>query len=155
MGQYGRSPREISVAQAPDGPSYLEIRWEAEKWMLLRLTTYGTQLSFRPGETVIREGEPGDALFLILAGTAEVLRGGDAGGPRAVALLGPFRSFGEVSVLVDRPRTATVAAATPLRCVRLTRRQLMAVEERDPGLALRLYRLMAQSLARSLLAWPR
>jgi NTE family protein len=132
--------------------SYLEIRWEVEKWMLLRLTNFGTQLSFGPGETVVAEGEPGDGLYLILAGAADVLQRGDGDAPRPVASLGPFRSFGEVSILMDQPRSATVVAAGPLRCVKLDRRQLALVEERDPGLAIRLYRLVAQSLARSLTA---
>jgi CRP-like cAMP-binding protein len=140
------------MALPGERPSYLEIRWEVEKWMLLRLTNFGTQLSFGSGESVVTEGQPGDGLFLILAGTAEVLQSGDGDAPRRVATLGPFRSFGEISILMDQPRSATVVAAAPLRCVKLDRRQLALVEERDPGLAIRLYRLVAQSLARSLTA---
>jgi CRP-like cAMP-binding protein len=143
------------MALPGERPSYLEIRWEVEKWMLLRLTTFGTQLSFGPGESIVTEGEPGDGLFLILAGTAEVLRGGDGEAPQRIAMLGPFRSFGEISILMDQPRSATVVAAGPLRCVKLDRRQLALVEEQDPGLAIRLYRLVAQSLARSLTATSR
>jgi hypothetical protein len=47
-----------------------------------------------------------------------------------------------------------VVASTPLRCVKLTRTQLGLVEEKEPKLAVRLYRLVAESLARSLLALP-
>jgi CRP-like cAMP-binding protein len=139
------------MAGAPEHPSYLEIRWDVEKWMLLRLTNFGTQLSFGPGEAIVREGEPGDGLFLILSGTAQVLRAGRSGEPKPIGTLGPFRSFGEISILVDLPRTATVVATAPLRCVKLTRSQLALVEDREPTLALRLYRLVAESLARSLL----
>jgi putative ABC transport system ATP-binding protein len=133
-----------------DHPSYLEIRWDVEKWMLLRLTQFGTQLSFGPGDPIVTEGEPGDGLYLILSGSAQVLQSrGD--GTRHLGTLGAFRSFGEISVLVDQPRSATVVATTALRCVKLDRAQLALVEERDPPLALRLYRLVAESLARSLL----
>jgi CRP-like cAMP-binding protein len=140
------------MALSGERPSYLEIRWQVEKWMLLRLTNFGTQLSFGSGETIVTEGEPGDGLFLILAGTAQVLQRADSGAPKLIATLGAFRSFGEISILVDQPRSATVVAAGPLRCVKLTRRQLALVEERDPALAIQLYRLVAQSLARSLSA---
>ena len=121
--------------------------------MLLGLTNFGTQLSFGPGDAIVMEGEAGDGLYLILSGSAQVLRArGD--GPWPIGLLGPFRSFGEISIVVDQPRTATVVAATPLRCVKLTRHQLALVEDKEPKLAVRLYRLMAESLARSLLPSP-
>ncbi len=140
------------MAEPRDHPSYLEIRWDVEKWMLLRLINFGTQLSFGPGDEIVREGDPGDGLYLILSGGAQVLRGrGD--GAKPLGMLGPFRSFGEISVLVDQPRSATVVATTPLRCVKLTRSQLALLEEKEPALTVRLYRLVAESLARSLLTW--
>ncbi|HEV8307676.1 MAG TPA: cyclic nucleotide-binding domain-containing protein [Methylomirabilota bacterium] len=145
------------MAVPRDHPSYLEIRWDVEKWMLLRLTNFGTQLAFNPGEAIVKEGEPADGLYLILSGAAQVQRGGDAGsGQKGTVLstLGPFRSFGEISLLVEQPRTASVVATTPLRCVKLTRNQLALVEDKEPKLAVRLYRLVAESLARSLIAAP-
>jgi CRP-like cAMP-binding protein len=142
------------MAATRDHSGYLEIRWDVEKWMLLRLTNFGTQLSYGPGDVIVREGEPGDGLYLVLSGSAQVLRGGPGDGSRSVGTLGPFRSFGEVSILVEQPRAATVVASTPLRCVKLTRGQLAQLEEREPKLAVRLYRLVAESLARSLLALP-
>jgi CRP-like cAMP-binding protein len=142
------------MAGPREHPSYLEIRWDVEKWMLLRLTNFGTQLSFGAGETIVKEGEPGDGLYLILSGSAQVFRAGRGDTPKALGTLGPFRSFGEISILVDLPRTATVVASTPLRCVKLTRTQLGLVEEKEAKLAVRLYRLVAESLARSLLAVP-
>ncbi len=142
------------MAAPLDQPSYLEIRWDVEKWMLLRLTNFGTQLSFGPGDTIVKEGDPGDGLYLILSGSAQVIRGSRADNLKPLGTLGPFRSFGEVSLLVDQPRAASVVATTPLRCVKLTRSQLALVEEKEPKLAVRLYRLVAESLARSLLSVP-
>jgi CRP-like cAMP-binding protein len=139
------------MAEPRDHPSYLEIRWDVEKWMLLRLTNFGTQLSYGPGDTIIRAGEPGDGLYLILSGAVKVVRDAAGEGPKTVNTLGPFRSFGEISLLVDQPRMASVIATGALRCVKLTRGQLAQVEEKEPKLALRLYRLVAESLARTLL----
>lgn len=149
----GRPPAEGEGGMATPGdhPSYLEIRWDVEKWMLLRLTHFGSQLSFGPGDAIIQEGEPGDGLYLILSGSAQVLRTAGGDEPRPLATLGPFRSFGEISLLMDQPRSASVVASTPLRCVKLSRTQLALVEEKEPTLALRLYRLVAESLARSLI----
>jgi len=140
------------MAAPQNHPSYLEIRWDVEKWMLLRLTNFGTQLSFGPGDPIVREGEPGDGLYLILSGSAQVTRGSHGAGEKPLGSLGPFRSFGEISLLVDQPRTATVVASTALRCVKLTRAQLALVEDKEPKLAIRLYRLVAESLARILLS---
>jgi Cyclic nucleotide-binding domain len=69
-----RSIGGMGVATPGDQPSYLEIRWDVEKWMLLRLTNFGSQLSFGPGDPIIQEGEAGDGLYLILSGSAQVLR---------------------------------------------------------------------------------
>jgi len=138
------------MATQREHPSYLEIRWDVEKWMLLRLTNFGTQLSFGPGDTIVKEGDPGDGLYLILSGSAHVLRGNPGDNPKPLSTLGPFRSFGEVSLLVDQPRMASVVATTPLRCVKLTRSQLALLEDKEPKLAVRLYRLVAESLARAL-----
>src|SRR5437867_6018785 len=109
------------MAAPREHPSYLEIRWDVEKWMLLRLTNFGTQLSFGPGDTIVKEGDPGDGLYLILSGSAQVLRSSTGDLAKPVSTLGPFRSFGEVSLLVEQPRMASVVANTPLRCVKLTR----------------------------------
>ena len=61
---------------------------------------------------IAREGDAGEAFFVILEGEARVVRRG-----KVVAKLLPGDFFGEISLLDGGPRTATVAAATPLRCL--------------------------------------
>jgi len=58
-----------------------------------------------PGQRIVAEGEPGDELYLLVHGRVAVTRGG-----HRLATLGPGESFGEISVLDDGPRTATVVA---------------------------------------------
>jgi CRP-like cAMP-binding protein len=89
-------------------------------------------LEVAPGEVIVRQGAPADKFFIIVAGAVEVERE-DGGEPRVVATLGPGQFFGEVAILRDSPRTATVRATAPTT--------LLAME-RDAFRA-----LVAQSLA--------
>jgi hypothetical protein len=64
------------------------------------------------GETVVQEGEPGDAFYVIDTGTVDVsLRGAP------VSTRGPGEFFGEIALIRDTPRTATVRTAEPVRLV--------------------------------------
>jgi ATP-binding cassette subfamily B protein len=73
---------------------------------------------FADGEDIVRTGEPGDAMFLIIAGEAEVLSP-NGGAPLAVLQTGDY--FGEVALLYDSPRTATVRARGDLTLYTLDR----------------------------------
>jgi putative ABC transport system ATP-binding protein len=69
--------------------------------------------AFPPGSVILREGEPVDEnskFYLIRRGTVEVFRQRREGGEEKVAELGPGQCFGEVALLMDRPRNATVRA---------------------------------------------
>ncbi|MGH2383221.1 MAG: MFS transporter [Candidatus Limnocylindria bacterium] len=71
---------------------------------------------FSPGESIVREGEAGDDYFLIASGVAEVLQGG-----RRIAILRDGDGFGEIALLRDLPRTATVTVLEAVEGYRLAR----------------------------------
>jgi CRP-like cAMP-binding protein/Zn-dependent protease len=83
---------------------------------LTELIDRGSWINIAPGETVIEQGDVGDAFYAIRSGQVEVERDGEV-----VGALGAGKFFGEVALLLDVPRTATVRARTPVRAYRLDR----------------------------------
>jgi CRP/FNR family transcriptional regulator, cyclic AMP receptor protein len=99
------------------------------------------ELTVEPGANLVEEGAVGDDFYLVGTGEAEVTRGG-----RVVAMLGPGQYFGELSLLDDAPRNATVTATTPMSLIRLRRREFSAVLDSWPGVAHKLLQQMARRL---------
>jgi NTE family protein len=88
-----------------------------------------TRRALRAGDVLFRRGDPGDSVYLVETGRLEV-RGRSAGADAVVAELGRGDLVGEMSVLSDLPRTATVIACRDSRLLRLDRHdfaELMAV----------------------------
>jgi CRP/FNR family transcriptional regulator, cyclic AMP receptor protein len=105
---------------------------------LAKVTSVG---SYEPGAAVVAEGLGGSMFFVILEGKAEVVQDG-----RTVSHLTPGRFFGEISVLDQGPRTASVIAETPLRCLRLDGGAFTKVMEKEPLLAMPILRVLASRM---------
>lgn len=81
-----------------------------------RLIESGYVLAFEPGDTIIRQGDEGSAMYLVLQGKVRVETAGVHGAVQ-LAELGRGACLGEVSVLTGSVRTATVVAITPVQVV--------------------------------------
>jgi CRP/FNR family cyclic AMP-dependent transcriptional regulator len=71
--------------------------------------------SYAPGEILFHEGDIGRALFILESGRVEISRKTPEGGTMELAILNPGDYFGEMSLLDERPRSATAAAMDPVR----------------------------------------
>ena len=78
-------------------------------------------LRLEPGAIVVREGDTGDRFYLVVEGTLEVTSGGET-----LSTLEPGDSFGEIALMRDLPRTATVTAVTPVVVYGLDREDFLA-----------------------------
>ena len=86
-------------------------------------------VEFAAGETIVREGEDGDAFYLVKEGRAKVLaRGAEKG------MLGPRSYFGEISVIDGGPRTATVIADSKVSALKLTSQALRRTLHKYPSM---------------------
>lgn len=108
--------------------SRVSILESLEEWERLTVADALEPVSFTDQETIVRQGEPGNDFYIIVEGTAVVLQqrnrsanGEPEGEAVEVGRLGPSDYFGEIALLLDRPRAATVRAAGSLKCVKLDR----------------------------------
>ena len=94
------------------------------------LTTVAQQMEeidIPEGKQLVREGDFGHEFFLIVDGTAEVVRGG-----ARIAERGPGEFFGEMALLDEERRTATVTAKSPMRVLVMTRQNFRALDSTAP-----------------------
>ena len=89
---------------------------EASKLKLLAFTSQ--RLTYKPGDVLFRQGDPGDAAFVIIGGEADVMVD-TPGGQLKVAHLKQNDFVGEIAILCDVPRTATVIASTEVTTLRI------------------------------------
>ncbi len=97
---------------------------------------------FAAGTTIVREGDTGGlGFYLILSGQVEVRKGG-----KSLAKWNTGDFFGEMSLLLDTPRTADVVALEKTRCVMITRWDLRALISTHPDMALKMQAELARRL---------
>ena len=92
--------------------------------------------SFAAGETIIRQGDQGDAFYLIQTGAVQVVVDGGAGNSEIIAILGPRDWVGEMALFSGEPRSATIVAVKDSTLWRLSRQEWDDLIEKHPSLLL-------------------
>ncbi|TML72723.1 MAG: cyclic nucleotide-binding domain-containing protein [Actinobacteria bacterium] len=111
-----------------------------ERRDLERIAGSMKQRTFRAGDRVTSEGQGGVGFFVIEDGSAKVTIGG-----AERRTLGPGDYFGEVALLTDSPRTATITAETDLRCYGMTSWDFKPLVESHSSIAWHLLQAMAKN----------
>ena len=96
---------------------------------LLELAKVTEDMEVEEGKVLTREGQSGSEFFVIIDGEVSVTKDG-----QQIRTLGPGDFFGEIALLEDTPRTATVVAKTPLRFFVLTRQSFRSMLAHQPEL---------------------
>jgi len=140
--------REIMVEAADQAlvRSFVKVTRPFERLTPERLQYFGERmsvLSFEAGALVFRQGDPGDACYLVRSGVVEVLRDEPAG-PRVVARLEAGDIVGESALLTSTPRDASLRAAAPLELLALRRHDLLEVLDQDKRVANHMVELLRQ-----------
>ena len=99
---------------------------------LRELAKSADELDIREGTVLTREGRPGREFFVLVDGTARVTKAG-----KKVADLGAGDWFGEIALITNSPRTATVTATSPGDILVITDRRFRSVVETMPSIALK------------------
>jgi CRP/FNR family cyclic AMP-dependent transcriptional regulator len=102
---------------------------QCSKAELQEIAAIADEIDIAEGKELTREGAPGREFFVIIEGTASVAQDGDQ-----INELGPGDFFGEVALVKDTPRTATVTATSPVRTLVVTRQNFKRLIERQPDI---------------------
>ena len=115
----------------------------------LKLLAYTSDVvTYRAGQVLFRRGDHGDAAYVIIQGDAEVSIPTDTG-EVPVAHLRDGDFLGEIAILCDTPRTATVTASTDLKTLRIRKERFFELLRQFPEMAIELTRLLADRLTRT------
>jgi CRP-like cAMP-binding protein len=116
---------------------------ECSKTELREIARTADELDIREGTVLTREGKSGREFFVLVEGTARVTKKG-----KKIGDLAPGDWFGEIALLTDSPRTATVTATSAVDVLVITDRRFRSLVETMPSIALKVLSSVGDRLAR-------
>ena len=112
----------------------------------LKLLAFMSQrVAYDAGKMLFRQGDSADAAYLVIEGEADVLVETPTG-PVAIATVGPNKIVGEMAILCDMPRSATVRAKTRLVALRIAKEPFLRLVREFPKMAISIMRELAHRL---------
>jgi CRP/FNR family transcriptional regulator, cyclic AMP receptor protein len=100
---------------------------ECSRKDLNEIAAIADEIDLREGKVLTKEGGPGREFFVLIEGAADVKKGN-----RRINQMGAGDFFGEISLITQRPRTATVTATSPVRALVITDRSFRTLLEHQP-----------------------
>ena len=113
------------------------------------ISSFTFRKAFGPGELIIEEGETGNGLYIIISGNVEILKGL---GTDKTVVMGQRASgevFGEMALLGEWPRTATVRSMDQVECLGIDRWVFLTLLDRQPQIGINMLQILAQRLRES------
>jgi CRP-like cAMP-binding protein len=111
----------------------------------LKLMCFASErITYKSGQSLFEQGDIGDAAFIIIEGTADVIVNREA--PMVVAQVGKDDIVGEIAILVDIPRTATVTPTSELTALKITKDLFFRMITDFPEMGVEIMRVLAQRL---------
>ena len=110
------------------------------------VSSFTFQKSFGPGELIVEEGRTGNGMYAIISGSVEAVKSLGTDQERTVNRLGAGEVFGEMALLGEWPRTASVRAVDEVECLGIDRWVFLTQLERHPQVGIRLLQVLAQKL---------
>jgi CRP/FNR family cyclic AMP-dependent transcriptional regulator len=121
-------------------------RIEPRRLKLLAFTS--ERMVFQDGSPLMRQGDPGDSAYIVLAGEADVFVS-TPNGELKVATLGANEIIGEIAILIDVPRTATVRASGQLTTLRISKDHFFRLMTEVPEMGIEVMKELARRLERT------
>ncbi len=125
-------------------PLFLGLRQEELAALAARLRTR----RYRRGEVIFRQGDPGDALHIVLAGRVKISSSSDAGGEAILATLRPGEFFGSLALLDGAARSASATAADETETLILPRDRFLQLLQDEPAIRDHVFAELARELRR-------
>ncbi len=117
---------------------------EPSRLKLLAFTS--ERVTYEPGQELCRQGDIGDAAYLVISGEAEILVDTPAG-PLKIAEVSKNALVGEIAIINEVPRTATVKAGTRVEALRITKDHFLRLVAEFPQIAIEIMRVLATRLS--------
>lgn len=116
---------------------------------LARLAASARRRSYRRGEVIFHQGDPGDSLHFLIEGRVKVVLDAESGDEAVIAILGPGDCFGELALIDGEPRSATVETLEPVQTISLSRADFMSFIRSNPQAAERMMVALAGMVRRA------
>lgn len=115
----------------------------------LKLLAFASdRMVYKKGQDLFKQGEVGDAAYVIVEGNADVIVDTDAG-EVTVASVGANEFIGEISILCDVPRTATIRSSGELETLKIKKEHFLGLVSQVPDLGIEIMRELASRLSKT------